>query len=145
VTNGWQTGWRWLPLVGLATLTACAHSVAASAPPAEVPGPTRLVEVWRGGDDGLTIRLAEAVEESLFSSAELKSSSGQLPGTLYVNVPSAKWKEMRGRTRVMVDIVLSEPADRPVATVAVRCWDGALSDCAKQVREKVLALSQKRK
>jgi hypothetical protein len=46
------------------------------------------VEVWSGGDDGLTQRLKASIEKEFESSPDFQMSEGKKPGTLIVTIPS---------------------------------------------------------
>src|SRR5581483_11802229 len=68
------------------------------------PGGT-LVEVWLGGDDGLTQRLGDALERAFDKSRDFTPSTGKKPGTLIVSVPkNVGWKEFGSRTQVRFTI-----------------------------------------
>ena len=59
------------------------------------------IEVWRGGDDGLTARLQDQLESGFKSSSDFIVSSGKKPGTLFVTIPTnVAWKQVSGRTKV---------------------------------------------
>ena len=49
-----------------------------------------LVEVWCGGDDGLTLRLRDALENAFKSSPAFALSTGKKPGTLIVTIPTRR-------------------------------------------------------
>jgi hypothetical protein len=64
-----------------------------------------LVEVWLGGDDGLTQRLGGAIERAFDKSRDFTPSSGKRPGTLIVKVPkNVDWTEFGNRTQVRFTI-----------------------------------------
>ena len=62
-----------------------------------------LVQVWCGGDDGLTLRLRDAVENAFKASSAFALSSGKRPGTLIVTITQmsygSRWeRELRCST-----------------------------------------------
>src|SRR5260370_37653526 len=79
-----------------------------NAAPAE---PTR-VEVWIGGDDGLTLRLRDALESAFRSSPDFTLSSGKKPGTLVVKIPTnVEWKKKAGRTHMLYTVKFTSVDD----------------------------------
>lgn len=94
-----------------------------------------LVEVWTGGDDALTQRLAEAVREAFKKSPEFTPSYGQKPNTLKVLIPThVDWEKIGKRTKVRSKIEFSWPGtDREVSTSSVECWDDTPAKCADDV------------
>jgi hypothetical protein len=103
-----------------------------SAPP---PEQTRTpVEVWCGGDDGLTTGVCQAVVEAFNSSPDFELSSGDMPGSLVVTIPTnVDWKEIGKRTRVMYKVEFTSTDDRKLATRKGTCWEGEFGTCANQV------------
>jgi hypothetical protein len=92
------------------------------------------VEVWRGGDDGLTIRLGEAIEAAFQASSLFTLSGGLKPGTLVVTIPSnVDWKEVGSRVRVSFKVTYTDPAERPLGRAAGKCWDDELPVCAAEI------------
>src|SRR5262249_336589 len=69
------------------------------------------VEIWRVGDDGLTLRLAGALEEAFKTSHGFVLSRGRKPGSLIVSIlQNVRWD------RVVGQVLLVNPAQfcRPV-------------------------------
>ena len=107
-------------------------------------GKTRLVEVWRGGDDVLTMRLKDAVESAFRSSADFALSSGKRPGTLMVAIPSrVRFKQVDGRTQVLYDATFSTTDGQNLAASTGSCWDDALMTCALKIVKDSKAAARK--
>ena len=102
------------------------------------------VEVWTGGDDGLTQRLTDAISTTFEHSPEFAMSAGQKPGTLYVSIVThVTWEQVGPRTRITapIEITYSPPNAKPVhdlhgsSAIRLTCWEDDLSGCAKTVTE----------
>jgi hypothetical protein len=92
---------------------------------------TTPVEVWRGGDDGLTQRLAAALEDAFRSSPYFTLSTGKKPGTLVVTIPTnVGWKQVGGRTLVRYAVEFASTDNQSIGRSRGSCWDGALGGCA---------------
>jgi len=93
-----------------------------------------LVEVWSGGDDGLTLRLRDALESAFKSSQEFSLSSGKTPGTLVVTIPThVDWKKMGRRTQVFYTVEFASIDHQNITTSTGSCWDDRLAKCADQI------------
>ncbi|MCX6624521.1 MAG: hypothetical protein NTY38_26370 [Acidobacteria bacterium] len=92
------------------------------------------VEVWVGGDDGLTQRLGVALESAFDKSHDFTPSHGKRPGTLIVSVPTnVDWKEFGNRTQVRFTIDFKTADDVSIGRSEGRCWEDAIAKCAAQV------------
>lgn len=92
------------------------------------------VEVWHVGDDGLTTRLADAIEVAFKHSHRFVLSSGNLPGTLIASIPSnVRWKEVNGKTRVLFTVDFTNTHSTSIGQSTGECWDGQLQKCADAV------------
>lgn len=106
--------------------TACvgAPSLAKSVP----------VEVWRGGDDGLTSRFADALESAFRGSSAFVLSEGKKPGTLIVTIPSnVGWKQIGSRTEVHYSVTFTDTSSQAFGVSKGACWEDQLSKCAVHV------------
>ena len=103
--------------------------------PVPPPEQTRtLVEVWCGGDDGLTTGVCHAVEEAFKSTPDFELSSGNKPGTMVVTIPSnVDWKQIGKRNRVFYTVEFTSTDDRKLATRKGTCWEGEFGNCANQI------------
>ena len=92
------------------------------------------VEVWCVGDDGLTQRLRESLENTFKDSTDFRQSYGKIPGTLVVTIASnVKWKTIGERTRVFYTVNFSSSNDLKISSKSGSCWDGDLAKCADQI------------
>ena len=92
------------------------------------------VEVWRGGDDGLTLRLADALENAFTASPYFILSSGRKKGTLVVKIPThVGCRQIGKRTRVLYKVEFAAADDQNVGGSAGSCWEDAITQCAAQV------------
>ncbi len=92
------------------------------------------VEVWGGTDDGLTIRLRDALKDAFRSSAEFHLSSGKEPGTLVITLPSnVGSQQVGGRTQVLSMAEFASSDGQNLGESKGSCWDDALAKCAAQI------------
>ena len=116
----------WLALIGLGIIGSCAL-YAASAKPTPV-------EIWTGGDDGLTQRLRDAVENKFKSSSDFVPSSGKKPGTLIVTIPThVEWTQNGTRTQVRYRVEFSSNDGVGIGKNSGSCWDDNFSACATEI------------
>jgi hypothetical protein len=112
----------------LSSLLFCL-ALAASAPPKYT-----LVEVWCGGDDGLTTKLRDTLENAFKSSSDFRLSAGEMPGTLTVTIPSnVEWKPVGKRTQVFYTVKFSSADNQHLGSSAGSCWEDSLSKCASKI------------
>ena len=117
----------------LPAIIAASMLLAVSAIDAAPAEPTR-VEVWRGGDDGLTQGLAGAIENAFRSSPDFTLSNGKKPGTLLVTIPTnVDWKKKFGRTKVRYTVKFTSVDDQNLGTSSGSCWENAFAKCAAQI------------
>jgi len=94
----------------------------------------KLVEVWCSGDDGLTVRLRDAIENAFESSSDFRLSNGKKPGTLVVTIPTnVDWKKVGRRTRVLYNVEFASVDNQKVGTSRGACWDNRLANCASRI------------
>src|SRR5579862_2427639 len=92
------------------------------------------VEVWSGGDDGLTMKLRDTVENGFKSSSAIHLSTGKQPGTLVVTIPSnVKWERVGNRTRVVYTVAFTSVGNQHLGSSAGACWENELSKCASKI------------
>jgi hypothetical protein len=92
------------------------------------------VEVWCGGDDGLTQGVCHALESAFASTADFVTSSGKRPGTLVVTIPyNVSSKESGKRTRVSYTVEFTSSNDKKLRTRKGSCWEDDLATCANQI------------
>jgi len=111
------------------------------------PAESMPVEVWCGGDDGLTSRLRDALELEFAGSQKFTLSSGKKPGTLLVTIPTnVDWKVVAKRTKVLYRVQFEFANDN--ASVVSRkgsCWEDQLSRCAADIVHGAENVTQNRK
>jgi len=92
------------------------------------------VEVWTGGDDGLTQRFAVAVEEEFRTSQHfVLVNHGSTGGALKVVVPGhVGWRDFGSRTRVTYGLEL-ERQGRRTKLRGGACWESDMQRCARQI------------
>ncbi len=111
--------------VASVAIAACATS------PLAEPIP---VEVWRGGDDGLTSRFADAVETAFRGAPQFALSSGKKPGTLIVTIPSnVGWRQIGNRTQILYSVEFTGLTGALHKRETGSCWEDQLSMCAAKV------------
>lgn len=93
-----------------------------------------LVEVWCVGDDGLTTKLRDTLENRFKSSPDFHLSFGKKPGTLIVTIPTnVGWKLVDGRTQVLYTVEFASVENQHLGTREGSCWEDALSECANEI------------
>lgn len=106
-----------------ATLCACATTESA------VGDTVAIVTV---GDDGLTQRLADAVEANARSARFTISTAGQ-PASLTIRIPThVGWENVGSRMRVKYRAEFQRRGVTKSSTSG-ECWDNELSVCASQI------------
>lgn len=116
------------------SITFAAFLLSACVTQHEGPGGTASatpVEVWVGGDDGLTIRLADAVEQAIKASSSFTYvERGSVPDALSVGFPGhVTWAKVNGRIRVKYRVELGRQ-EQKVAEAEGACWESELQRCA---------------
>jgi hypothetical protein len=97
-------------------------------------------EIWRGGDDGLTIRFTEALEAALLASPTFVARTGRKPGTLIVTIPSnVAWKKIGKRRRITYQVTYSDTADRVLDEASGQCWEDELEQCVAPLVKRAAA------
>lgn len=92
------------------------------------------VEVWSGGDDGLTVRLRDALEDKIRHSSYFSLSSGKKPGTLIVTIPTnVEWQKTGKRMNVSYSVELSMVGHEEVRKMKGSCRADAISKCAAEI------------
>ena len=103
-----------------------------------------LVEVWSGGDDGLTQRLRAAIEKKFESSADFEKSEGKKPGTLVVTIPTnVSWRQKGERTEVLYTIEFGSSDGRSLGVSKGHCWDDDLDKCSTRIVRDARAAARK--
>ena len=93
-----------------------------------------LVEVWCVGDDGLTTKLRNRLENGFKSSSDFQLSVGKKPGTLIVTIPTnVGWKVVDGRTQVLFTVEFATVDNQHLGTREGSCWEDALSECTNEI------------
>ena len=102
------------------------------------------VEVWCGGDDGLTMRLRDTLENAVKLSPYFSLSSGKIPGTLVVTIPTnVGWEQFGGRVRVFYSVEFASADDQFIGKITGACWDDKLTICAAQIIKNAKVASRK--
>ena len=111
-----------------AILLLCLSSVVLCQPP------KTLVEVWSGGDDGLTQKLRDSLEKTFQSSPEFQLSAGKRPGSLVVTIPSnVAWRQVKGRTRVVYAVEFASVDGFKLGSGKGECLEDDLVKCASRI------------
>ena len=106
-----------------------AATVSTAQPPVEVarkPVSLRLV-----GDEGLSLRFADALQTELIHDPELRPSKIGEHSTLTIESDhNVRWDELSGRQVVIYTVYVGSKRDDPITGV---CWENKLSKCARDV------------
>ncbi len=93
-----------------------------------------LVEVWCVGDDVLTSRFRNTLEDTFNSSPDFSLSSGKKPRTLIVTIPTnVHWKQIGRRTKVFYTVEFTSSENQRIVTRNGTCWDDTLMKCAARI------------
>jgi hypothetical protein len=133
--KGWASPQMTSLVARLSLIIAVSFLVAWASASSQVP-PTP-VEVRCDGDDGLTNRLREALENAFQSSSDFRLSSGEKPATLVVTIPTnvmwTKAKRADKRTKVVYKVEFASADDKAISESTGTCWDDALRKCADRI------------
>lgn len=112
-------------LAVLLTLDSCAANVRVMAEDSR-----GRICVWRQGDDGLTLRLAEEIRERFAIAGYTLGCDDEPPISLQI-LQIKDWEEIGERVRMVVGLELEFSGER-AATVAF-CWDDEMSECGEGI------------
>ena len=92
------------------------------------------IELWRVGDDGLTLRFAAQFEADLRSAGFVMAVGGEArtSNTLVVRIPThLRWEQVGSRTRATYTVEFATPDGRSLGRKSGSCWEDELSVCSK--------------
>jgi hypothetical protein len=125
------------------TLLACALVVSCATVQPQTARVTP-VEVWRVGDDGLTIRFSEALEEAFGRSPSFTLVRGKQPTSLIVTIAGHVSAEDVGQSvQVRYTVAYSDVAGKSLGKVEGRCWEERLTVCAAKVVDEAANAAQR--
>ena len=119
-------------------MTLCGTGAAADAP--------MRVELWSGGDDGLTQKLFLALQNAFNSSPDfvVTRSTERTVGTLIVTIPThVEWRQRRWQTRIIYRVEFSTTDNQLIGLSRGSCWKGSVKKCAKNVLKDAKAAATK--
>jgi hypothetical protein len=110
-------------------------STAATQNHVQVSAPSAPVEIRRVGDDGLTVRFADALEAGIRRSLTFTLAGRDPPGNvLVVQIPSnLGWTRVGDRIRVRFEIEFLGPNLHALGRSNGSCWESQLQVCVDQV------------
>jgi hypothetical protein len=86
------------------------------------------------GDDGLTSRFCDAVENAFRRSPDFKLKTQLTPSILKVTIPTnLHWKRVGGKTQAIYAIEFSSADDQKIGDANGSCREDQLNICANQV------------
>ena len=120
-------------VVALMLFTGCA-GCSTAAPSTTAPLTVAVpVELWTGGDDGLTLRLADAVRNEFSQSALFALAPASTPNSLRATIPThVHWEQVGAGTRVKYKLRLAR-GERNLGETGGVCWENDLRTCARQI------------
>jgi hypothetical protein len=99
------------------------------------------VEIWRGGDDGLTNKLSDAIESAFAVSDAFVLNKGEKNKMLTVTIPTNVHRErVDNHNEVLYTVELKQKATLRTATISGSCRENKLSICADQIFRSAQAL-----
>jgi len=118
---------------GLILFAVCVGCSAAPPPTTTLPTVAVPVEVWTGGDDGLTQRLGNAMRDEFRRSGLFTLAPTSTSHSLRVTIPThVGWQEVGGKTLVTYKLRLAR-GERYFGETGGVCWENDLRTCARQV------------
>lgn len=116
-----------------AILSAC---VTDAGPPVASSNNPIPVEIFTGGDDGYTQRLADAVRGMFEKSSAFTLAPNSATNALIVTIPThVAWKDVGSKTRISYRLRL-ERAGRLLEESDGTCWEKELHVCAESIVDK---------
>jgi hypothetical protein len=132
-----------MTLTRLLALSAAITGCTKAEPPTPVEPPSPIavespspiaVEIQRGGDDGLTLRFADALRTALRRSRIFTLSSRERPAKLIFDIPrSLRWTEIDDRVQARFQVEFKRGDSRVVGTSTGTCWETNLDVCVERV------------
>lgn len=99
------------------------------------------VEVFCGGDDGLTSRLCEASEQAFNATSDLPLATVDQHAVYKVVIPTnVDWKQVGSRTKVLYTVEVLKIDDEKVGTFKGSCWDPGIRRCGTQIVDRARKL-----
>lgn len=128
----------------LPPLTACLFlllmpSGSVSEPgPLEVPNP---VEVWCGGDDGLTLKVCNAVEQAFRTAHDLPLLKAEENPKYKIVIPTnVDWKKERGRLQILYTVELQNADSKELGHFRGSCSESKVRACGIQILQRTRSL-----
>ena len=91
------------------------------------------VELWTGGDDGLTQKFAGSLHNAVAASSTLENT-GVGHGALRMEIPThLYWKKAQERTHFQYVVILVDAHGRYVGSSIGGCWESDMDNCATRV------------
>jgi hypothetical protein len=98
------------------------------------------VEILRGGDDGLTNKLSDAIESAFATSDAFALKRGDKNKTLTITIPTnVHWKRIDNHNEVFYTVELKQSSPERTETDSGSCRDDKLSVCADRIFRSALA------
>ena len=103
-----------------------------------------LVEVWAGGDDGLTQRLKVSLEQEFKDSRDFMPSEGKKPQTLIVAIPTnVTWERYASRIKILYGVDFTSTDGEVLGHSKGSCWDDDLAKCSVRILSDARLASRK--
>ncbi len=117
-------------LMLLASLNACATTAEPPVVNSNKPVP---VEIFTGGDDGFTVRLADAVRSEFEKSPLFTLATDPANHALIVKIPThVEWHDVGTKTRISYKLRL-ERAGQVLMESGGTCWETEMQVCAESI------------
>jgi len=95
--------------------------------------------VWRGGDDGLTVRLADKLEETINSTRTLVIGGCGVEDQPTIALPSVRWEKRGTSIHVTARVAVTGPRLTAPLNIESHCSEDRLGDCANDIVNGALA------
>lgn len=92
------------------------------------------VELWVGGDDGLTQRLASALREAIVASPEFVEADDMSKRPLRLEIPTnVSWHSVGDKTSVDYAVVFTDSDSKYLGGSFNGCWESEIPKCASKI------------
>ncbi len=90
------------------------------------------IDIRRGGDDGLTLQFAKALEDAFRNSPHFIVGSRTRARLVVTITTNLHWKRLGERTQVSYEVQFTSETGVVVGLSVGSCWEDQLTECAQQ-------------
>lgn len=99
------------------------------------------VEIWRGGDDGLTVKLADNLNEIFKASNTFTTGKFGTGESLLVKIKeNVNLEDLDGRKKIKYSVSFEKKSGLVLHVSEAGCWADEISECAKDIHNAAVNL-----